>query len=246
MNESLRKKIFKLPKSAEKIKKGELTVGFIGDSVSCGGLAAFGDWAIDPWPTYLMNDMQKEYPETRFVWENVSVSGRKTAWGVDTIEERLLDKGYTDLIFIALGANDRWDFGDNPAAGKYAPAMTEEETRQSYVFMIDKIHNKNPDAEIIFVKYGRDFEIRGIQGLEGGDISGYMTAMSQISDEYRIPLIDTMSRLYDECVKYAGVEKAMDEGWKHYVTDEIHVNDRGQKLYGDIVWEQVKEALNCK
>lgn len=239
-------KSFALPNTAEKIAKGKLTVGFLGDSVSCGGTVELGPWGIEPWPTYLMNAMQKAYPDTQFVWGNASVSGRKTSWGVDVIEECLLDKGYTDLIFIALGVNDRYDQGDDPDAKGYSQALSEEETKNNYISMLTKIHDKNPDAEIVVVLYARDYDIRRMAGIERGELSPYLFAVQQVSGEYGILVIETMSKLYGACVEYADAEKAMDEGWKHYVTDEVHVNEKGQKLYADIVWEKVKEGLDWK
>ena len=198
-----------------------------------------GPWGVDPWPTYVMQYMEKTYPNVEFYWENKSVSGRQTSWGgVEKIEERLLNDGYSDLVFIALGTNDRHEIEGNVVNG--------EQSKQNYISMIEKVCAKNPDAEIVFVIVARNFEIRGMEGFADGDVSDFIKAMLQVSDEYGIPVIDTGSGLYDACVEYAGKEDAMTVGWEKYVTDEVHVNEEGQKLYGDIVWSQLQMALDSE
>lgn len=218
--------MFELPKTAEKIASGELSVGFIGDSITAEDNAAY-----DPWPMFVVDELKKMYPNTTFKTRNVAKHGEHTNWGNKNIGELLLEKEYHDLIFIALGTNDQFK------------EVKGEETKANYISMIGQIHEKNPDAEIVFVMVGRNFELSGIEGLEEGKISDFMSHMLTISDEYNIPIIEPMSALYDACVEYAGKEKAMEKGWQYYVIDDVHPFGHGQELYGNVVWEHLKEAL---
>lgn len=223
---AVEKAMFQLPKTAKRIEKGKLSIGFIGDSITT---EASVNW--DPWPIFLVKELEKAYPDTTFETLNEAVHGRTTAWGAENIGELLLESGYHDLVFIALGTNDEH------------MKVTSKQTKESYISMINQIYAKNPDAEIVFVMLGRDFELAGIEGQEGGEISGFMTQMLAVSDEYGIPFVDPMSALYDACVEYAGEDKAMDTGWKHYIVDYAHPFEQGQELYGKVVWEYMKEAL---
>lgn len=223
---SVKKAMFQLPQAAKKIAKGKLSIGFIGDSIT-----TEAGVNCDPWPIFLMKELEKTYPDTTFETLNEAMHGRTTVWGAENIGELLLESGYHDLVFIALGTNDVHE------------EVTGKQTKESYISMIHQIYAKNPDAEIMFVMLGRDYELAGIEGQESGEISDFMTQMLAVSDEYDIPLVDPMSALYDACVEYAGKEKAMDTGWKHYIVDYAHPFEQGQELYGKVVWEYMKEAL---
>ncbi len=218
--------MFELPKTADKIASGELTVGFIGDSITAEDNAAY-----DPWPMFVVDELKKMYPDTTFKTRNVAKHGEQTTWGSKNIGEFLLKTGYSDLIFVALGTNDQFK------------KVTSEETKANYLSMIQQIHEKNPDAEIVFVMVGRNFELSGIEGLEEGKISDFMSHMLTVSDEYNIPIIEPMSALYDACVEYAGEEQAMEKGWQYYMIDDVHPFGHGQELYAKVVWEHIKEAL---
>ena len=224
--DSVEKAMFELPKTAEKIAEGQISIGFIGDSITTEESATY-----DPWPMFVMEKLEEAYPDTKFKSRNVAKHGEHTAWGNENIGKLLLETGYNDLIFIALGTNDQYK------------EVTGEQTKENYISMIDQIRKHNPDAEIVFVMVGRNFELSGIEGKEDGKISDFMAHMLTLSDEYDIPIIEPMSALYDACVEYAGEEKAMDEGWKYYVTDDVHPFGHGQELYGDVVWTHIEAAL---
>ena len=220
----IEKAMFKLPKTTERLSNGEITIGFIGDSITHGR-------GIAPWPFYLTQQMEEAYPDVNFDTANEAISGRTSVWGAEDISGLLLERGYSDLVFISLGTNDAH------------MEVTGKQTKESYISMIEQIYAKNPNAEIVFVMLGRDFELAGIEGKEDGEISEFMTQMLAVSDEYNIPIIEPMSALYDACVEYAGEDKAMDKGWKHYIQDYAHPYERGQELYGNVVWSYMKEAL---
>ena len=218
--------MFELPKTTEKIAKGELSIGFIGDSIT-----AEVNVAYDPWPIFVMEELEKAYPDTKFNTRNAAKHGEHTSWGNKNIGELLLEPGYTDLIFIALGTNDQ--FKD----------VTGDETKANYISMIGQIHEKNPDAEIVFVMVGRNFELSMIEGEDKRQLSDFMRHMLTVSDEYNIPIIEPMSALYDACVEYAGKEKAMEKGWQYYMIDDVHPFGHGEELYAKVVWEHLKAAL---
>jgi hypothetical protein len=108
--------------------------------------------------------------------------------------------------------------------------------------MIEKIRASNPDADIVFVFCGRDFETKGIYSISGGSISPFMRAMIDVALEYDLAIIDPMTTLYEACAEYAP-DSIMGKGWKHYMQDEVHPNVIGQELYGEIVYQYVSEAL---
>lgn len=222
------KAMFTLPKTMGKIIDGKITIGFIGDSIT-----TEGDVNWDPWPIFLKKELEQSYPTTTFKNLNEAMHGRTTVWGAENIGKLLSEKDCADLVFIALGTNDAH------------MKVTGKQTKESYISMINQVYAKNPEAEIVFVMLGRDFELAGIEGQENGEISDFMKQMFAVSDEYGIPLIDPMSALYDACVEYAGKDKAMDEGWKYYIQDYAHPYEHGQEFYARVVLKYMKEALKA-
>ena len=212
----------------ELIEGGKISIGFIGDSVT------YGHGPVTPWPTYFIESMQKAYPDTTFRYENVAVSGKKSTWAAENIKKLLLKKKLADIVFIAIGTNDKYQQGSlDPVLG--------DQTKANYISMIEQIKDVNPDAQIVFVLCTRDYEMKGIEGV-GGEVSPFIDAMLEVSDEYGMPIIDPMSALYDECAEHSP-DSVMGEGWRYYMQDEVHPNERGQELYGDVVYEYIKRAL---
>ncbi len=144
-----------------------------------------------------------------------------------------MKKKYTDLIFISIGTNDRFH------------ALTEADTRNAYVSMIEQIKESAPDCDIVFVLCARDFELRSLEGMTDGEISPFIHMMLEVADEYGLSVIDPMSALYDACTEAApsGIIYPGGVGWSIYMQDEVHPNAEGQKLYGRVVFAHFMSAL---
>lgn len=212
----------------EQMGEGKVSVGFIGDSVT------FGHGSVTPWPTYFMESLQDAYPDVEFRYENVAVSGKKSTWAAENVKKLLLKKKLADVVFVAIGTNDKYKQGAlEPVLG--------DQSKENYISVIEQIREVNPKSQIIFVLCSRDYEMKGIVG-EGGEISPYIDAMLEVSCEYGVPIIDPMSALYVACEEYAP-DSVMNQGWRHYMQDEVHPNEAGQRLYAETVFEHFKSAL---
>lgn len=217
--------ILDLSNTKEKLSgNGALNIGFIGDSVT------FGHGPVTPWPSFFSDSLKQIYSSANIKALNAAKSGSTSSWGNENINSLLLDKGYNDLVFLSHGTNDQYYIGG------YA------ESYANYVSMIEKIYSSNPDADIVFVFCGRDYEMKGIYSISGGSVSPFMRAMIDVALEYDLAIIDPMTTLYEACAEYAP-NSIMDNGWKYYMQDEVHPNVIGQELYGEIVYQYVSEAL---
>ena len=217
--------ILDLSNTKEKLSgNGALNIGFIGDSVT------FGHGPVTPWPSFFSDSLKQTYSSANIKALNAAKSGSTSSWGNENINSLLLDKGYNDLVFLSHGTNDQYYIGG------YA------ESYANYVSMIKKIYASNPDADIVFVFCGRDYEMKGIYSISGGSISPFMKAMIDVALEYDLAIIDPMTTLYEACAEYAP-DSIMGKGWKHYMQDEVHPNVIGQELYGEIVYQYVSKAL---
>lgn len=97
-----------LPKTNEKLKNGEeLKLCIYGDSISAGRNSSGregGSPMAPMWPMMFAEYLKANYPKSAIVYDNPSVPGKKSAWGVENAEAEV---GYgPDLCVIGFGMND--------------------------------------------------------------------------------------------------------------------------------------------
>lgn len=235
--------MFTLNNTAYKLKNGqELKWAMWGDSVGEGnncGLSTSVHQTLtqcDCYPTasFLADWLARDYPEATINMINPSLGGRHTAWGVYHIDEEIIDKGNVDLVMISLGTND------SPYAIKY------EQSLLNYQSMIEKIRRANPNADIVFLMYGRNYEVKSM--MTGGDVQ-FMRAMFEISDYYNIPIVDTVHKIEEltEVSKDSSsdLSNLTNEKWNAIIKDTVHPNNEGYELYAEIYYQSIKAAIDA-
>ena len=130
----------KLPRTLQKLESGEpLKLLFFGDSITTGvnasGRLGFAPFA-DPWPTLVKKGLEKLYPKACIHDTNTAVGGKKTAWGLETLEENLLVYR-PDTVILAFGMNDR--------------ELTPEEHVAEIKELIERTQAALPEVEIVLV-----------------------------------------------------------------------------------------------
>ncbi len=130
----------KLPKTLSKLQKGEeLTLLFFGDSITTGvnasGKIGFEPFA-DPWPILVKKSLEKIYPMAKINYLNTAVAGKRTAWGLETLEENVIAHK-PDTLILGFGMNDR----------ELTPAEHVEQLRT----LIERVQGALPEVEIALV-----------------------------------------------------------------------------------------------
>ena len=130
----------KLPRTLKKLESGEpLKLLFFGDSITTGanssGKIGFEPFA-DPWPILVKKGLEKLYPKASICYTNTAVGGKKTAWGLETLEENVLVH-QPDTLILAFGMNDR----------ELTPEQHVAEIRE----LISRIRAALPEVEIVLV-----------------------------------------------------------------------------------------------
>ena len=212
--ESVSAPMLTLNNAKKKLEEGSLSVGYIGDSV----MQAYG---FKSYTVFLTEYLREAYPDADIQMKNHSIGGKNTTWGVYSIEKGLLSAGYDDLIFISLGTND------GPYGNDYSQMAL------NYQSMIEKIYANNPETEIVFITHGRKSEVREI--MMGNQVN-FITAMLDVASYYDIPVIDNIYTL-------ANLWNGNDDVWDYYISDTVHPNTEGQKLYADTIWKTLSLAL---
>lgn len=128
-----------LPKTIAKLRAGEpITIGVSGDSISAGGNASGPIKAPPGMPAFpeLVAAQLEEHCGSKVTLKNRAVGGWTAQNGSDDLEELLAAN--PDLIIIAYGMND---------VGYRNPELY----RQTIASMLERIHQANPETEVILV-----------------------------------------------------------------------------------------------
>ena len=204
-----------LNNTKKKLEEGALSIGYMGDSI----MAASG---FKSYTLFITEHFEEAYPDAKITMKNHSQGGRNTTWGLYTMEDNLLSDDYDDLIFISLGTNDV------PYGNYY------DQIALNYQSMIEKIYRNDPDTDIVFVSHGREGEMKNIMSGKSVD---FLKAMLDIANYYDIPVVDNIYTLSNLC------KDNYEETWAYYISDTVHPNTEGQKLYADTVWQSISVAL---
>jgi len=222
----------KLPRVAEKLKKGgELNLLLFGDSICCGwnSSAKTGVSPFAPtWYDQMNSGLELAYPQTRINFSNPSVGGMGSVWGVENVEKLCTDREY-DLAIIAFGMND----GSGKLSGTDFTANLQK--------CMDVIGKKSPDCEFILVLSIYPNELSAYDGYwkpgslpEDYDVSKMkITPVYGTHDEYP-PMVHAMEK---EHVAVADVGEIHKEMLRHkrYIdmtgNNTNHPNDFLARLY---------------
>ncbi len=130
-----------LPKTMEKLTNGEdIRIVVYGDSISVGANSSkFVNVApyCENYFEMVINSLQKQYG-SNITFENPSVGGVASNWGVENVKQLVADKG-ADLVIIAFGMND---------GSKGTNTITFKNNIEA---IMNAVKNSNPNCEFVLV-----------------------------------------------------------------------------------------------
>lgn len=85
-----------LSRTKDAVKKGEITIGFLGGSITEG---------IDKWPEYVTNWFMDQFPKVRIKFENIAIGATGSALAIFRVEKEIIERK-CDLVFIEYAVND--------------------------------------------------------------------------------------------------------------------------------------------
>ncbi len=129
----------KLPKTIERLKNNEpLKIALFGDSISAGANASGMGGKAPYMPSFgdiIFEALTKYYKNDKIEFSNTALSGATFSWGEKHVDALVAPEN-PNLVIIAFGMN-----GSDTPQEHYAKAK----------FVMEKIRDKNPDAEFILV-----------------------------------------------------------------------------------------------
>lgn len=130
----------KFPKTLARLESGEeTTVVFFGDSITTGcNCSHWMDRAphMESWPEMTVSALRRTYPNAKINYVNTAVGGKKTAWAIETAEERVAAYN-PHLVILAFGMNDT-----RMPAEDHAALLTQ---------LVETVKGLCPDAEIALI-----------------------------------------------------------------------------------------------
>lgn len=160
--------------------------------------------------------LSTNYPDAEVNEIHAGIGGTGSLWGLMRLEKDVLAYN-PDLIFIEFGVNDSYCY------------FTEMQSAAIMDAIIRKINEYNPNIDIVLIfttdnsKMGKDYD----------NIRGHRT----VAEYYGVPYIDVGAALVAEMA-------ATGNEWSYYVTDSVHPNIKGYKVYADTVEENLSQWLN--
>ncbi len=217
----------------EKLKNGEdVHIVFYGDSMSSGWSASGGKTNVytadndgtttssgvyfapyaPNWMIMYIEGLKKTYPDANITWENLSLGGKASEWGLANFEARynLLKNKDIDLFMLGWGINDN-------GAGH-----TVEEFKANDQAIIDAVRAKCPEVSVLL--YGANCTNTYSKLYDYETLMGYEGALHELAKENQNVAATNLTSIF------------MDVAAKKEVCDLLgnnlnHANDFGCRIY---------------
>ncbi len=196
----------------------KLNVAYFGGSVT-GGQGGENGYS---WASETTKWLKSNFPNAQINELNNAWGGTSALWGYfrmsedNTGSKGNLVKFNPDLIFIEFSINDAYAH------------LTQMQSSYYMEGIVKKLREANPKVDIVIV-FVTD---KGRQGTEHENILGHKA----VAEHYGIPTINVGNALVDEI-------KAKNAKWEDYVTDIVHPNNKGYKVYADCIAKYLKQTL---
>ena len=205
-----------LNNTAYKLKnEKELNVVFYGGSITHGQGASNSNLESGTsWAALTTQWLKTQYPSAKINAVNKSIGGTGSMLALMRYERDVKSQN-PDLIFIDYAINDKYQ------------GFSKDQSAYTMETLIKCINSDFPTADIVIVlttdqsEVGKDYE--------------QLLAHKAVADYYGIPCINVGTAL----------NTALSGGkqWSDYVTDSVHPNDAGYKIYADAVTAELGKLL---
>ena len=206
-----------------KLENGEeVNIVYLGGSVTVGtGIKNPDgqDWELydqQSWRGLTMQWFRDKYPNSTINFQNSAIGGTGSFYGAVRTAEDVLAFN-PDLVFVMYPINDVYDH------------MTEAETKRQMEDIIWQIREADPQTDIIM---GYDTNRSTGATDEPYDMVRWQ---EEVAKEYNISIIN-MGRYLADVVRNTDTE------WDDVLSDEVHPNKDGYKLYAEVALTLLEDA----
>lgn len=192
-------------------KKNEITVGYFGGSIT----------EDDKYRKYVNEFLKNTYKENSFTEINAGIGGTTSFLGVHRAERDILSKE-PDILFIEFSVNDMAGVDD----GDFSIY------KRTMEGIVRKTMKLLPETLIVILGLTTEPAINDY--FKKGTLAPCVSEHIKVAEHYNIPYINAGKELF--CY----LEKSGDNV-RDYLHDGCHPNDKGGKLYADVVTKFISE-----
>ncbi len=200
------------------VNEKELTVAFLGGSVTAGAGASSGDTS---WRGRTHNWFKTNFPDANIKMVNASLGSSGSHFASFRIHADVIPEK-ADLLFIEFAVNDAYK-------GTYGAGKTPF----YYESVIRQIREYLPECEIVSIYVTNNSWLSEF----GENQSRVPAAAEPVCEYYNVSSVDVGRALGREIGKYSA------EVVKNYLPDGVHASDAGYKVYADAIAEFLTETL---
>ena len=168
------------------------------------------------WMVMFIEGLRKEYPTANITYENISLGGKASAWGLQNFEARfnLLSNKDVDLFLLGWGIND--------CGGSVAPSKYKENEQA----IIDALRVKCPDASVLM--YSGNCTNTDAAMYNEETMRGYENAIFELADENDNAAATVLTSLFFDVMNAK-------ESSDIFENNLNHTNDFGCRLYSQVM-----------
>ena len=210
---------------AAKIQNGEaLNVVYYGGSVTAGSGASISDKTS--WRGLIGSWLEINAPGSKVTNVNSAIGGTGSYFGYYRLDEAVIAH-QPDLLFIEFSINDYYDNQDLWNIG-------EDQAAAQFEAIVRKVRTELPNCDIVTVLTTDRDQISNLQNSD--TLHAQARGHDKIAAKYGIPSLRVGHALADHLATTG-------ETWADYVTDLVHPNDNGYRIYANVVEEYFAESL---
>ncbi len=222
----------------QKLRDGEdVHIVFYGDSMTSGWSASGGKTNVysaandgstesaglniapyaPNWMIMFIDGLKKEYPDANITWENLSLGGKDSAWGLANFEARynLLNNKDIDLFLIGWGINDN---GANKTVAQF---------KVNQQGIVDAVRAKCSDVSILL--YGANCTNTYSNMYDKETLLGYESANKEIAATTENAAAAILTSIFMEICETKGAACDL-------LSNNLnHANDFGCRIYAQVM-----------
>ena len=193
-----------------------LTVNKKLNVVYIGGSVTNGTGGTDGycWRSDVTDWFKAKFPSATITDTNAGIGSSSSFWGYHRLDEYVLAKN-PDLVFVEFAVNDFYN------------KMKDTQSAAHIEAIIRKIRSNNANTDIVIVLVGEKSHLTSD--------SVYINTHKKVADFYGIPSINVFESLK------AAVKSG--KSWESLVTDIVHPNNDGYKIYANAIEKVLEEKL---
>ncbi len=194
---------------------------FFGDSITEAGVQPGG------YITQLREIVKKESRSDNFELIGAGIGGNKVYDLYLRLEQDVLAAN-PDIVVIYIGVNDVWH------KQSYGTGTDPDKFERFYLAIIKKLKEKN--IQVILCTPAVVGEKTDFSNQLDGDLNSYSTIIRKIAAAQTLPIVD----LRKAFLEYNVLNNPDNKESGILTTDRVHLNEKGNKLVAEKIWDILK------